>query len=85
MESLGCDGYYGPVEEVMSAFSSREAAEAGLEQKRQEEKADRHDWIQKRYNGGDIYPEIWGGKEGANRSIEEAGKNLFIREVPFSE
>ena len=84
-EFLGYDGYYGPVEQVIAAFGSREAAEAGLEQKRIDKKESQRRWIQEKYDGGETYPAVWGGKEGATRSIEEAGENLFVKEVAFSE
>ena len=85
MNHMGTDGYFGPVEEVIAAFGSREAAETGLEQKRIDKKESQRRWIQEKYDGGETYPAVWGGKKGADRSIEEAGKNLFVKEVAFSE
>lgn len=84
-EFLGYDGYYGAVEEIIAAYSTKEAAERGLEAKRQDKKASQRNWIEERYEGGKTYPEIWGGPAGADQAIQDAGKNLFIREVPFNE
>ena len=78
MEALGYDGYYGSIEVIISAFGSREKAEKAKNQKIESLKEERSAHIIRRYEGGNTYP---GGLGAMQESVDNMGKNLFIKEM----